>query len=70
VCFISGLVIRCVVNVHYQSTNETHYTQENTTITTHKRSQLLILTETRYQLQQSDKEHHTEHTPLRTINLH
>ena len=28
---------------NYQSTNETHYTQENTTITTHKGSQLLIL---------------------------
>ena len=40
---------------NYQSTNETHYTQ-NTTITTHKGSQLLILTETRYQLQPSDKE--------------
>jgi len=25
---------------------------------------------TAYQLQQSDKELHTEHTPLRTINLH
>ena len=55
---------------NYQSTNETHYTQQNTTITTHKESQLLILTETRYQLQQSDKELQTEHTPLRTINLH
>jgi len=48
----------------YQSTNETHYTQQNTIITTHKRSQLLILTETRYQLQQNHKELHTEHTPL------
>jgi len=47
-----------------QSTNETHYTQQNTTITTHKRSQLLILTETRYQLQQTDKEVHTQHTHL------
>jgi len=46
----------------YQSTNETHYT--------HKVSQLLISTETRYQLQPSDKEHHTEHTPLRTLILH
>ena len=55
---------------NYQSTNETHYTQENTTITTHKGSQLLISTETRYQLQPSDKELHTEHTPLKTINLH
>ena len=53
-----------------QSTNETHHTQENTTITTHKISQLLILTETRYQIQQSHKELHTEHTPLRTTNLH
>ena len=55
---------------NYQSTNETHYTQHNTTIATHKRSQLLQLTETRYQLQPRDKELHTEHTPLRTINLH
>jgi len=70
VCFISGLVMNTNNTSNYQSTNEIHYTQENTTITTHKRSQLLILTETRYQLQQSDKEHHTEHTPLRTINLH
>ena len=54
---------------NYQSTNETHYTQQNTTITTHKVSQLLILTETHYQLQQSDKEIHTEQTPLRTANL-
>ena len=49
---------------NYQSTNETHYTQQNTTITTHKGSQLLILTETRYQLQPSDKELHTEHTAI------
>jgi len=57
---------------NYQSTNETHYTQENTTITMHKGSQLLKLqlTETRYRLQPSDKELHTEHTPLRTIILH
>jgi len=57
--------------LNYQSTNETHYTQENTTITTHKGSQLLKLqlTETRYQLQPSDKELHTEHTPLKTIIL-
>ena len=57
---------------NYRSTNETHYTQENTTITTHKGSQLLKLqlTETRYRLQPSDKELHTEHTPLRTIILH
>ena len=53
-----------------QSTNETHYTQQNTTINTHKGSQLLILTETRYQLQPSDKQLHTEHTPLRTIIPH
>ena len=46
------------------------YTQQNTTITTHKRSQLLISTETRYQLQQSHKELHTEHRTLSTINLH
>jgi len=39
-----------------------HYTQENITINTHKRSQLLISTKTRYQLQQSDKARHTEHT--------
>jgi len=55
---------------NYQPINETHYTQQNTTVTTHKGSQLLILTETRYQLQPSDKELHTEHTPLRTIILH
>jgi len=54
----------------YQSTNETCYTQENTTITKHKGSQLLILIETRCQLQPIDKELLTEHTPLRTINLH
>jgi len=58
------------VDYHIGRIIETHYTQDNTTITTHKRSQLLILTETRYQLQQSDKQLHTEHTPLRTINLH
>jgi len=51
---------------NYQSTNETHCTQENTMITMHKGSQLLILIETRYQLQPSDKELHTEHTPLST----
>jgi len=39
-------------------------------ITMHKGSQLLILIETRYQLQPSDKELRTEHTPLRTIILH
>jgi len=55
---------------NYQSNNERHYTQQNTTITTHKGSELLIVTETRYQLQQSDKELHTEHTPLRNIHLH
>ena len=49
---------------NYQSTNETHYTQQNTAITTHKGLQLLLLTETRYQLQPSDKELLTEHTPL------
>jgi len=51
---------------NYHSTSETHYRQANTTITTHKGSQLLILIEARYQLQPSDKELHTEHTPLRT----
>ena len=39
--------------------------------TTHNRTlrspQLLKLTETRYQVKPSDKELHTEHTPLRTI---
>jgi len=59
---------------NYQSTNETHYTQENTTITMHKGSQLLKLKlkliETCYQLQPSDKKLHTKHTPLRTIILH
>jgi len=40
---------------NYQSTNEIHFTQQNTMITTHKGSQLLILTETCYQLQPSDK---------------
>ena len=35
-----------------------------------KGSQLLILTETRYQLQPSDKELHTQRTPLRTRILH
>ena len=39
-------------------------------ITTHKGPQLLKLIETRYQLQPSDKELHTEHKPLRTIILH
>jgi len=56
--------------LNYQSTNETHYTKENIMITTHKGSQLLILIETPYQLQPSNKELHTEHTPLRTIILH
>ena len=56
--------------LNYQSTNETHYTKENTMITTHKGLQLLILMETRYQLQPSDKELHTKHTPLRTIIIH
>ena len=45
---------------NYQTTNETHYTQQNTMITMHKGSQLLILTETHYQLQQNDKELHTK----------
>jgi len=36
---------------NYQSTNETRYTQETITITMHKRSQMLISTETHYQLQ-------------------
>ena len=57
---------RAQVERNLLSTNETHYTQENTTITTHKRSQLLILIETRYQLQPSDKELYTEHIPLST----
>ena len=39
-------------------------------ITTHKGSQLLKLIETRYQVQPSDKELHTEHTLLRTTILH
>jgi len=39
-------------------------------ITMHKGSQILILIETCYQLQPSDKELHMEHTPLRTIILH
>jgi len=58
---------------NYQSTNETHYTQQNTTITMHKGSQLFVLTETRHQLQPNDKELHTEHTPLTyllTYSLH
>jgi len=62
--------IMLITTSNYQSTNETHYTQQNTTITTHKGSQLLKLTETHYQLQPSDKQLHTEHTPLRTIILH
>jgi len=37
-----------------------HYTQQNTTITKHKRSQLLILTKTRYQLLQTTS--HRTHT--------
>ena len=49
---------------------KTHHTQRNTTITTHKGSQLIKLIETRYQVQMSDKELHTEHIPLRTIILH
>ena len=53
-----------------QSTNETHYTQENTMITTHKGPQLLKLIAARYQLQPSDKELHTKHTPLSTTILH
>jgi hypothetical protein len=48
----------------------TPHTQGNTTITTHKGSQLLKLIETRYQVQPSDKELHTEHIPLRNIILH
>jgi len=44
---------------NYQSTNETHYTQENTTITTHKGPQLPILIETRYQ--QKTKRQITSH---------
>jgi len=55
---------------NYQPTNETHYTQENITITTHQRSQMLISTDTCFQLQQSNKTLHTEYTPLSTINLH
>jgi len=54
----------------YQSTNETHYTLQNTTITTHKGSQLLMSKETLYQPQPSNKQLHTEHTPLRTTILH
>ena len=44
---------------NYQTTNETHYTQENTTITTHKRSQTLILIETRNQRQRTSHRTHT-----------
>ena len=54
---------------NFQSTNETHYIKENTTITTHKGSQLLILIETRQQLQPSDKQLHVEHTLLRNTIL-
>jgi len=56
-----------ITTLNYQSTNETHYTQENTTITTHKGSQLLKLTETRYQLQPSDKELHIYINATRSI---
>jgi len=55
---------------NYQSTNEIHYILQNDTITTHKGSQLLKLTATRYQLQPSENKLHTEHTPLRIIILH
>jgi len=55
---------------NYQPTNETHYTQQNNTTATYKRSQPLKLIETRYQVQPSDKELHTEHTSLRTKILH
>jgi len=48
---------------NYQSTNETHYTQQNTTITTPKGSQLLLIA-TLYQQKPSDKELRTECTPL------
>jgi len=48
---------------------KTHHIQGNTMITTHKGSQLLKLIETRYQVQSSNKELHTEHIPLRTIIL-
>jgi len=33
-------------------------------------SVLLTITEVRYRLQQSDKELHTEHIPLRTVTLY
>ena len=59
--------IMLITTLNYQSTNETHYTQENTTITTHKGSQLLKLTETRYQLQPSDKELHIYINATRSI---
>jgi len=45
---------------------KTHHTQGNTTITTHKGSQLLKLIETRYQVQPSDNE--TSHRTYTTKN--
>ena len=62
--FIFTILINTNNTSNYQSANETHYTQHNTTITTYKGSQLLISIETRYQLQPSNKVLHTEHTPL------
>ena len=68
--FIFTTLINTNNTSNYQSTNETHNPQQNTTITTHKGSQLLILIETHCQLQPIDTQLHAEHTPLRTTILH
>jgi len=59
--FLLTLIVVIFIYADLSVLNTPH-TQQYTTITTHKGPQLLISTETRYQLQQSDKEFHTEHT--------
>ena len=68
VCTISDSQYQLILTT-YRITNplplkKTQHTQGNTAITRHKGSQLLKLIETRYQVQPSDKELHTEHTTL------
>jgi len=54
---------------NYQSTNETHYTQQNTTITTNKGSQLLILIDTHYANKRQRTSHRTHTTKKHNFTL-
>jgi len=76
VCFVGWLVQSQIHVTKY--INKALITKQPVKNTTHKRTQWSqSITDSgqnqlkyTYQLQQSDKAHHTKHTPLNTINLH